>query len=120
MKNNPFKNYEPPKLLFKDVTLLNIARSSPITWKDIKHIEFQDNDIFEICYVEAWENGPDNSGGDQYEAKITRQRYETPEEYQKRLDKMKDRQRRDKEMRYERYLELKEEFEPKTKKDENS
>ena len=104
-------NYVPPKLLFKDVMVLNIARTSPITWKDIKHIEFQDNDIFNICYVEAWENGPDNSGGDQYEATITRQRYETPEEYQKRMDKTEDQRKRQKEMRYERYLELKNEFE---------
>jgi len=111
MEKNLFKNYEPPKLLFKDVMLLNIARSSPITWKDIKHIEFQDNDIFDIGYVEAWENGPDNSGGDQFEATITRQRYETPEEYQKRMDKIKDQRKRQEEMRYERYLELKNEFE---------
>lgn len=84
----------------------------PIKWKDIKHFHFEDDDIIQVAYVEPWENGSDNSGGDHYEVNVTREQVETDDEYNKRLE----REQRDAEYlikrRYQNYLKLKGEFEP--------
>ena len=84
----------------------------PIRWKDIKHFQFEDDDEIRVGYVEPWENGSDNSGGDHYEIDVVRERLETDLEYKMRLE----REQRDaeylKKRRYQNYLKLKGEFEP--------
>jgi hypothetical protein len=87
------------------------VKHKPIRWKDVKHIKFQDDDIVNIGYVEPWENGPDNSGGDHYEVRIIRQRPESDYELQIRLEKEKNTKDYNKRMRFEQYLRLKAEFE---------
>lgn len=106
------------KLVEKSV--LNEVYRNPVTWKQIKDFKFEDDDIIEIGYVEPWENGPDNSGGDHYEVNITRQRLETDDEFNKRIEKEKDYQKWLKERRYENYLKLKQEFEPENNKENDN
>ena len=83
----------------------------PFTWKDIKDFKFEDDDIIEMGYVEPWENGPDNSGGDHYHITIIRQRLETDDEWQRRLKLEAKESEKLKQRRYETYLKLKKEFE---------
>lgn len=93
-------------------TVLAFARNNPITWKQIKHFQFEDDDEIRIGYVEPWENGDDNSGGDHYEVEILRCRLETDEEFNKRMEKIRRDEEWSKKRRYESYLRLKEEFDP--------
>ena len=79
-------------------------------WKDIKHIEFKDDDFISIFYDEGFysENESSNSG---WSILIEREREETDDEYYKRIEKWKSSQEIMKNMRYNSYLKLKEEFE---------
>ena len=82
--------------------LLWMRKDTPINWKDIKHIEFQDDDIIQ-CFEDNY--------NDSWFASIVRQQLETDEEFEERkktLEKMRESSR---ERRYEKYLKLKEEFE---------
>jgi hypothetical protein len=82
--------------------LLWMEKDTPITWKDIKHIKFQDDDV-----IQCFENGYNGS----WFAYIVRQQLETDEEFEERkktLEKMRESSR---EKRYQKYLKLKEEFE---------
>lgn len=85
--------------------------NEPITWKDVKDFQFEDTDILQIGYVDAWENGTDNSGGDHYEAEVYRMVLETDEEFNKRVETAVKNKEWVKQKRYARYLELREEFE---------
>lgn len=98
------------KLITK--TVFHLQSRKPILWKDLKQFQFEDNDYLRTGYVEPWENGPDNSGGDHYEAEVLREVMETDEEFAKRLERLKRDQKLAKERRYETYLKLKQEFEP--------
>ena len=77
-----------------------------ITWKDLKHIEFQDDDIIDIEYVES----SDGTDGYLY-VEVFQMIVETDEEFQKRIESTESAQKLLKKNRYERYLELKKEFE---------
>ena len=92
-------------------TVLNLYSREPITWKFIKDFKFEDNDIIRIGYVEPWENGSSNSGGDHYEVDIIRQRLETDEEFNNRVHDVERDKKWAKEQRYENYLKQKKEFE---------
>lgn len=86
------------------------------TWGEISkilkdnNIELQNSDIIEVGLVEGWDVG-DSSREDCYDLNISRFREETDEELEKRIDKLKNSKQKAKESRYERYLELKKEFE---------
>lgn len=77
------------------------------TWKDIKHIEFQDDDIISVAYEDYAEDG----SGDCWIISVDRWVEETDEQFEKRLQKIEDNKKRLKNMRYESYLKLKAEFE---------
>ena len=77
------------------------------TWKDIKHIEFQDDDDITIAY----EYCVDDSNTDGWVISVERWVEETDEQFEKRLKRIKEEKERMKKMRYENYLKLKAEFE---------
>jgi hypothetical protein len=77
------------------------------TWKDIKHIEFQDDDQITIAYEEY----RDDSNTDGWVISVERWVEETDEQFAKRLKDIEDNKKRLKNMRYESYLKLKAEFE---------
>jgi hypothetical protein len=81
------------------------------TWKDIKHIEFQDDDTIRISYEEYNEDG----SGDSWYVSIERWVEETDEEFEERLIDIEEEKKRMKNMRYKSYLKLKVEFEPEVK-----
>lgn len=72
------------------------------TWKDIKHIDFQDDDIIFTSYEEEY---------DSYYVSIVRWVDETDEEYKKRLENNEKRKEDARAFRYKSYLALKKEFE---------
>jgi hypothetical protein len=78
------------------------------TWKDIKHIEFQDNDKIAIAYDEGNE---DSANEGWWYISVKRWVEETDEQFEKRLQNIKKDKERSKNMRYESYLKLKAEFE---------
>ena len=70
-------------------------------WKDLKHSEYQDDDLIHIGY--------DDDDG--WFILIERERLENDEEYNNRMEDNKRHLEYSKKQRYERYLKLKEEFE---------
>ena len=81
-----------------------LKKDTDICWSDIKHIEFQDDDIIK-CYADFDE--------DEYlfYVQITRKELETDEEFEKRKQTLEIIRNKSKEKRYQQYLKLKEEFE---------
>ena len=75
-------------------------------WKDLKHSEYQEDDLIHIGYEED-EYG--NDGG--WFISVERERLETDEEYNERMKRNERFLEDSKKQRYERYLKLKEEFE---------
>lgn len=106
------------KLITK--TVFNLQSLKPILWKHIKDFKFEDDDRIVVGYVEPWENGSSNSGGDHYEAEVHREVLETDEEFDKRIRETERNQKWAKERRYESYLKLKKEFEPNKEENDNS
>lgn len=78
-------------------------------WKDIKNkVEFQDDDLVQIAFEESY-----SGGGGEYFFGVVRNRPETDEEYEERINQNKQWEEEQREKRYQRYLKLKEEFENK-------
>lgn len=82
-------------------------RDNQPTWKDIKHIEFQDDDKIVIAY----EDYDDDSNSDGWIISVERWVEETEEQFKKRLIDIEAEKKRMKNMRYKSYLKLKAEFE---------
>ena len=82
------------------------------TWKDIKHIEFEDDDIVTVTYVEPYFSENESNDG-YFMVSVVRMVEETDEEYETRLKKRELEEKWNKERRYESYLKLKEEFDGK-------
>jgi hypothetical protein len=70
-------------------------------WKDLKHSEYQDDDLIHIGY--------DDDDG--WFISVERERLETDEEYNERMEYNKRLLEDSKKRRYENYLKLKKEFE---------
>jgi len=81
----------------------------PPTWKDIKHLNLQDDDIIAM-YEDT--NEYDNLEG--YIISVNRWVEETDQEFQKRLQDIEDVKKRTLKMQYDTYLKLKEKFENET------
>lgn len=94
----------------KQVTIFQDQKYSPITWKDIKHVDLQDDDELNIQWNEPYYS-ENNSWDGHYSVSIIRNRLETDEEFQKRLEREERDLKRQKEYRYNNYLKLKSEFE---------
>jgi CTP synthase (UTP-ammonia lyase) len=95
-----------------EYTVFQKQRSTddPFKWKDIKDIEFQDEDEIYITLVEAYYS-ENNSYDSHIMATVTRERLETDSEFEKRQRTNKLQDKFLKERRYETYLKLKKEFE---------
>lgn len=87
-----------------------IVRREPIRWKDVKDVQFQDDDIITSGYVEPYDDG-DVAGGDHFEFVVTREREETDEEMERRLNHDRIVSKQATLRMYETYLKLKAEFE---------
>jgi hypothetical protein len=72
-------------------------------WKDLKHSEYQDDDLIHIGYDDNYDGG--------WFVSIERERLETDEEYNERMEYNKRLLEDSKKRRYENYLKLKKEFE---------
>jgi ribosomal protein L14E/L6E/L27E len=80
------------------------------TWKELKDVELQDDDLVTISYEEA-HYSENNSYDGHWFIDVQRQREETDEEYEKRMKENENSREMLKKMRYKQYLKLKEEFE---------
>lgn len=75
-------------------------------WKDIQNmVEFQDEDLVCLTFEESYD------GGGEWLFSVERERPETDEEYEERINRDKQWEEEQKERKYQRYLKLKEEFE---------
>ena len=95
--------------ILKEKYIFNDVQDNPIKWKDIKHIEFEDDDTIVCCYVKPFitsnEQYPEH-----YAISITRVVEETDDEYETRMNAIKERSEIAKKLRYNTYLKLKNEF----------
>ena len=92
----------------KDVLYIQI--DNPITWKDIKDFQFEDDDIISIGYEEGYYS-ENNSWDGFYYCRVERMVEETDEEYEDRMERKRSTESTLKKNRYEQYLRLKKEFE---------
>ena len=88
----------------------DIQSDNPITWKDIKDSQFEDDDIISIGYEEG-HYSENNSWDGFYYCRIERMVEETDEEYEDRMERKRSTESILKKNRYENYLKLKKEFE---------
>ncbi len=86
------------QLVTKEIFWLH--KETEIRWKDIKHIEFQDDDIIR-CYDDE---------NDSFYANVLRKELETDEQFEVRKKQIEVMKELSKERRYQQYLKLKEEF----------
>jgi hypothetical protein len=86
--------------------IFNEKSDRHFTWKDIKHLNLEDNDILNFYFVDEheFEDG-------YHKGQICRFVEETDEEYKARMDKVENWKKKLKQNRYQTYLELKKEFE---------
>jgi hypothetical protein len=104
------KDLSPPSKIKKDRDLLHLHRDEPIKWKDIKHFQFEDDDVIHIGFDEGYVS--ENESWDaHYFAIITRKIEETDKEFEERMEMSKMLQENLRKKRYETYLRLKAEFE---------
>ena len=87
-----------------------IQSDNPITWKDIKDFQFEDDDIISIGYEEGYYS-ENNSWDGFYYCRVERMVEETDEEYEDRMERKRSTESTLKKNRYEQYLRLKKEFE---------
>lgn len=97
------------KLVPKDI-FRKMSTERPFLWKDIKHLEFEDNDAIKIGWEEAY-YGSDSAMDAHFYVCVTRMILETDEEFEKRLEDDERQSKWSKERRYKNYLSLKKEFE---------
>jgi hypothetical protein len=80
------------------------------TWKDINHIQFEDDDRIRVSYEEPYHYENESSDGG-WVIEVEREIEETDEEYERRMKNKKVTDEILKRQRYENYLRLKKEFE---------
>jgi hypothetical protein len=78
-----------------------MCSENQIRWKDIKHIDFQDDDIIQCCH---------NEDDDLFYVSVSRYELETDEQFEERKRTYEKMREISKENRYQQYLKLKEEF----------
>jgi hypothetical protein len=99
--------------IHKDKDVFHLTKDEKIRWKDIKHFQFEDDDIIQIAYDEGYVS-ENNSWDSHFFAVVTRPTLETDEEHARRMEDVRKENERLKKMRYQSYLKLKAEFEPNT------
>lgn len=98
--------------IYKEKEILFIQSDKPIPFKEYKGV-LEDDDIVNSGYDEG-HYSENNSWDPFYYVRATRQVLETDEEYEKRIEENRKFKEELKQRRYERYLELKKEFENET------
>ena len=88
----------------------DIQSDNPITWKDIKNLQLEDDDEISIGYEEPYYS-ENNSWDGFYYCRVERLVEETDEEYEDRMERKRSTDAMLKKNRYEQYLKLKKEFE---------
>ena len=88
----------------------DIQSDNPITWKDIKNLQLEDDDEISIGYEEPYYS-ENNSWDGFYYCRVERMVEETDEEYEDRMERKRNSESMLKKNRYEQYLKLKKEFE---------
>lgn len=94
-----------------ETTIFSNQSNEPFTWKDIKHIEFQDDDVVKVGYSEPYYTDNNSSDGYFY-VEVTRMVLETDEEFNERIKENELMKAENKKRRYENFLKMKAEFEP--------
>jgi hypothetical protein len=108
MHSMNYKNFHSKeKTLIKKEVFWEQQYGNKPTWKNIKHLDLQDDDEIIISYEEYNEDG----GGGYWYISIERWVEETEEQFVKRLIDIEAEKKRIKKLRYESYLKLKAEFE---------
>lgn len=90
--------------------VFDIQSDKPITWKEIKDFQFEDDDVIHIGWEEPFYS-ENNSYDGFYFCNITRMVEETDDEYEKRIAEGIRYNEELRNRRYEQYLKLKKEFE---------
>lgn len=86
------------------------TKADPFTWKDIKHLELQDDDKITFEHDPGFYS--ENESWDPcFRGFVTRTRLETDSEFSKRVEKLDKEASYRKNQRWENYLKLKKEFE---------
>jgi len=91
-------------------TIFRKTSNSPFTWKELKNIKFEDEDIISVSYVEPYYS-ENNSWDEHFCAEVTRMVEETDEEFKTRQKIMEAEEQFDKDRRRMTYERLKAEFE---------
>lgn len=104
------KNQDGTKTILVEEEIFDETKNTPFMWKDLKHIQFQDDDVLYIRYEEGFYS-ENNSQEEKFVATVLRYRPETEEERKERIEKDTIVKERLKRQRYNRYLALKAEFE---------
>jgi len=91
-------------------TLFYTSMNEYPTWKDIKDIQFEDDDRIRISYEDPCQT-ESNYEDDGWHIEVEREMEETDEEYERRMIRIKSDEEWRKKQRYENYLRLKKEFE---------
>lgn len=99
--------------MFLDKEIFHETKDTPFKWSDIKHIQFEDDDLLKIEFVEA-HYSDNNSWDHHYSCTVIRKVLETDEQFQERVRRNELLKKELKERRYETYLKLKQEFETPT------
>lgn len=89
-------------------------KNEPFTWKDIKDIPFEDDDMINISWVEG-HYSENNSWDGHFHAEVIRMVEETDEQFAERIANNERDAKWAKEARLKSYLKLKEEFDPEIK-----
>ena len=81
-------------------------KNKQLKWSDIKHIEFEDDDLI----ISGWEDDSEAEYNGYWHGSITRMVEETEDQFKKRQKDIEQERERMRKMRDESYLRLKKEF----------
>lgn len=103
------EDYSPKKIMVEKEIFHKINYNIPFTWKDIKHLDLQDDDLIKIEYVEPYYS-ENNSWDGHYSCTITRMVEETDEEFDARQERIKWDKKWSRERQFQNFLTLKKKF----------
>ena len=106
---NNVKDKKSTKKIKKEKQIFWEQKDERFTWKDIKDIPFEDDDMINISWVEG-HYSENNSWDGHFHAEVIRMVEETDEQFKERIEKNERDDKWAKEERFKRYLKLKEEF----------
>lgn len=99
-----------PNKIKVEKVIFQKEKQTPFTWKDLKHVQFEDEDKITVGYDEGYYS-ENNSWDPHYYARVIRMVEETDAQFEKRIANNEQAKKWAKERRYENYLKLKKEFE---------